>query len=354
MSGLRSDRVVFVLCAVAFLSELFRAEPVQAAPGDRRLNLSGSVGLSLVNDSSSEGSGVGGWLSAGYVFRANSWFSPRAYVGGVWTSPQDDCEENVSPCDVSAALGVLGAKTRFKLPIPYVAPFFEVGLGASVGKLSTRAGFANGTQHSGVAVHIPFSVGLALGREHDIELAFRYLAHPDQNQMVAAVAVALEFPLPTPASTSLLGASRPSLPYRAGQEIAEGYEVTERFWRLPLVVGGVALGAPYAVSLLATWQVQSFSSYLAIPLAGPWIALATKGPKPYCYDLCAVDPIERIVLVINGLAQATGAALLGLGLSRTEQRLTRTASPSVIVLPSTLRAHNSNTLGYGASLLGRF
>jgi len=120
------------------------------------------------------------------------WLSPRAYVGLLLTSVDTSSCGGFSPCDVSAKIGFAGAKVRFTAPIPYVAPFVEIGLGASAGRLTTRTA-SRDQSYAGVTYHIPFAIGLALGRDHTVEVALASLYHHDQDE--GAATISLAFPL---------------------------------------------------------------------------------------------------------------------------------------------------------------
>jgi len=89
---------------------------------------------------------------------------------------------------------MLGAKVRLAAPIPYVAPFFETGVGMSVGSFRTYTEFTN-EKKSGALLHIPFTVGLAIGRRHNYELKFIYYYHEAAEQVSGAAALGLTFPL---------------------------------------------------------------------------------------------------------------------------------------------------------------
>jgi hypothetical protein len=80
-------------------------------------------------------------------------------------------------------------------PIPYVGPFIEAGIGASAGKLSTRSGQVVDLTGSGVLLHVPLALGLALGDRHQFEVGFWYLVHPAQKLICGAAAVGLTFDL---------------------------------------------------------------------------------------------------------------------------------------------------------------
>jgi hypothetical protein len=161
-----------------------------------RLQISGGLGYAFPfdDDASDAGAeGVGAYGRVEYIYRAIEAVTPRAYAGVVFAPNRAGCD--VSPCDVSARIFFTGVKARLLAPIPYVAPFIELGVGASLGKLSTRVGQFVDASISGATYHIPFGLGLALGEHHQYELAFQYLFHPEVHQYSGGIVFGFEFPL---------------------------------------------------------------------------------------------------------------------------------------------------------------
>ena len=164
------------------------------ADSDHALGLSFGLGLAFPmqkNGQDVNGRGEGGFAEAEYIYRATEWITPRLYAGALLTSPKSDCGAGVVPCDVSARIVFLGGKFRVMAPIPWVGPFLELGLGASVGRLSTRSGQDVDLTSSGVTYHVPASLGLAIGSRHEFEISFQYLFHPAQKQVSGAAALGL-------------------------------------------------------------------------------------------------------------------------------------------------------------------
>jgi hypothetical protein len=136
----------------------------------------------------------------------SDWFTPRGYAGLLLTfddaADDDVCQEEVSRpqrrttvtefCEVTAKIGFLGAKGRLGIPIPYVAPFLELGLGLSFGVLRTRTIVVD-EETEGVAYHIPAAVGLMIGEHHEFEVALSFLYHPEQRQLGGAFAFGMMF-----------------------------------------------------------------------------------------------------------------------------------------------------------------
>ena len=78
-------------------------------------------------------------------------------------------------------------------PIPYVGPFLELGIGISAGTISARIGQTVDFEGSGLLLHAPFALGLALGAEHRFQLSLQYLLHPTKSLVTVAVAIGFDF-----------------------------------------------------------------------------------------------------------------------------------------------------------------
>jgi hypothetical protein len=172
------------------------------AGGPARAELDHALGLDAGfavavpdSDARRNGGGAGVMLMAEYVKWPGNWFSPRGYAGAVFTSPTPTCDAGVSPCDIRANLFFLGAKFRLLLPIPYVGPFLELGVGASAGHMAARVGQSLDIDTSGVFLDLPFAFGLALGQEHRFQLAFQFLFHPGESINTGALCIGFDFPI---------------------------------------------------------------------------------------------------------------------------------------------------------------
>jgi len=118
------------------------------------------------------------------------------------------------------------------------------------------------------------------------------------------------------------------LPYEEGMPIPPGYQVEMRR-RRPLIIAGAALfGAGWLTSALTASTVmlgygkhRSEVAPLFVPLAGPFIAMGTSR------DARLDDPVTRVngaLLLLDGAAQLTGAALFIAGMATREPVLART------------------------------
>ena len=139
--------------------------------------------------------GGGLYLQGEYIFGITSWFSARPYVGGIFTSVDKNPDlQNQPQYRVTTNAFLVGGKVRFFAPIPWVAPFIEGGIGASIGKFETLTPAVN-FDKSDVLLHIPFSLGLAIGRKHSFEIGISGYFHPAAKQSNGVFAVGYTFPL---------------------------------------------------------------------------------------------------------------------------------------------------------------
>jgi hypothetical protein len=158
-----------------------------------------SVGLGIsipTGAPASAPTGNGFYAGAEFVLVPSLWFSPRLYGGLLLTSAdRGTCPAEV-PCSAEARIGFVGAKGRLTIPIPYVAPFFELGVGMSAGTLTTETIDSDRT-FAGVTYHVPLAIGLSFGEMHHyvVDVAFSYLYHPAQSQIDGALALSAAFQL---------------------------------------------------------------------------------------------------------------------------------------------------------------
>jgi hypothetical protein len=134
-----------------------------------------------------------------------------------------------------------------------------------------------------------------------------------------------------------------TLPYKDGYPIPDGYH-PELQMRKGLIIGGaVTFGAMYLIPAAAT--LTSNDKSLLVPIAGPFIELGhldfSSGGENHGFAQLAA-----VVLVIDGLAQTAGAAMLLAGLTTRKEVLVRNdvAEATVRVTPL--------TMGYGGAGIG--
>lgn len=185
---LSSLRIIIALTLfLLILPNLTNAQPNVG----KSIKASIGIGLSAPYDDVNL-TGSGFYAQGEYVFGITKWFGVRPYAGVVFTSP----DENTKLPDyrVTSDAFLFGGKARIVAPIPYVAPYFEVGIGGSIGSFETYTPFTY-IKKNGLLMHIPFSFGLALGKKHSVELEFTYYFHPAVEQFSGAAAIGFSFPI---------------------------------------------------------------------------------------------------------------------------------------------------------------
>ncbi len=162
---------------------------------EKSLNAQIGYGLSAPFNSVSNVVDDGFFLQGELVLKAASWVEFRPYAGFILTSSNGkDLNNNPTTEKAESKAFLLGGKTRLRAPIPWVAPYVEGGIGASIGKFETYT-FFDDISKSGIIYHIPFSLGLELGRNHSVDLGLTYFFQPTVEQYAGAFAVGLTFPL---------------------------------------------------------------------------------------------------------------------------------------------------------------
>ena len=167
---------------------------VQAQNKEKAIDVSIGYGLSAPYDEVSY-SGTGFYAQGEYVYSLNNWVDLRPYAGLILTK-MGERDPDINPADHTSTANafLFGGKARFTVPIPYVAPYVELGIGGSVGSFETVTLNTN-LKESGVLAHIPFSMGLELGRQHNVNIELTYYYHKSVQQFVGAMAIGLTFPI---------------------------------------------------------------------------------------------------------------------------------------------------------------
>ena len=148
------------------------------------------------------------------------------------------------------------------------------------------------------------------------------------------------------------------LPYVEGGPVPRGYAVDEYHPRGLIIGGAVTLGTLYAISLsvAAGGNFDSSNGWLAVPVVGPfgWLA-ARKAPACtnstyYNDNSCESDESgKRTAVVLDGMGQVAGAALLIAGLAITRKHMVLVNPQEAIVV-----APYASSTGSGLRLIGRF
>ena len=184
-------KLYFSFIAFIFSGTLFNSIYAQPKEGEF-IDISAGIGLCAPNDDSNI-SGSGFYAQAEYVWSPLSWFGVRPYAGLILASGESE-EGEVPQFRLKSNAALLGAKIRLAAPIPYIAPFIECGVGLSAGSFETYTQDID-IKKSGILLHIPVTLGLALGRKHSVEVKFTYYFHESVEQFSGAAAVGFSFPI---------------------------------------------------------------------------------------------------------------------------------------------------------------
>jgi len=178
-----------------FIFTFFFADFAEAQPNKGEyIDASIGLGISVPYDNI-DLEGTGFYAQGEYALALTSWFGLRPYAGVIFTSPDKSTSiENRADYKVTSKAFLMGAKARIAAPIPWVAPYVEGGIGASIGKFETYTPYTK-SEKSGLLVHIPFTLGLALGPKNNVDVAFTYYFHPAVEQISGAAAIGLSFPI---------------------------------------------------------------------------------------------------------------------------------------------------------------
>ena len=180
-----------LLLLVILTSNLIEAQFIK----EKSINAQIGYGLSAPYDSVDDVVDDGFFMQGELILKAHSWLELRPYAGFVLTSSNGkDLQNNPTNEKAETKAFLMGGKARLRAPIPWIAPYIEIGIGASVGKFETVTAFTN-IDKTGFIYHIPFSLGLELGRNNAVDLGFAYYFQPTVEQFAGAFAVGLSFPL---------------------------------------------------------------------------------------------------------------------------------------------------------------
>ena len=162
---------------------------------EKSINAQIGLGLSAPINSVDETVDTGFFLQGELVLKVKSWFDIRPYAGFIFTNSDGRDLENNPTDEISESKAFLmGGKVRLRAPIPWVAPYIEGGIGASIGSFQTVTFFEN-IDRTGLIYHIPLSLGLQLGPKNNVDLGFVYYLQPSVEQFAGAFAVGLVIPL---------------------------------------------------------------------------------------------------------------------------------------------------------------
>lgn len=181
-------KIITILAFLAFTQ--VKAQLIK----EKTIDVSIGYGLSIPYDDVDIASS-GFYMQAEYVLVISKWIDIRPYAGMILTkSNGEDLYENPTIYKTTANAFMIGGKTRVTAPIPWVSPYLEIGIGTSIGSFETYTPYTDKNK-SGLIPHIPFSLGLELGRKHNFDIAISYYFHPSVEQFVGAVAFGVSFPI---------------------------------------------------------------------------------------------------------------------------------------------------------------
>lgn len=139
--------------------------------------------------------GFGIFAQGEYLFQVNEWIDLRPYAGYILAEMDGDLSGSFDPGDKSTANAVLfGGKARLRIPVHWVAPFVELGIGGSIGSFETVTVNTN-VNERGVFAHIPFSIGVELGPRHNMNVKLTSYFHTGVEQFVGAAAIGIRIPI---------------------------------------------------------------------------------------------------------------------------------------------------------------
>ncbi|MGO3183987.1 MAG: hypothetical protein ACTIJ9_14265 [Aequorivita sp.] len=180
-----------ILLILILTSNLAEAQFIK----EKAINAQIGYGLSAPTNSVDEVVDSGFFAQGELVLKVASWIEIRPYAGFIFTNSNGkDLNDNPTDEKAETKAALLGGKLRVRAPIPWVAPYVEIGIGTSIGKFKTLTAFDD-INKNGIIYHIPFSFGLELGRNHSVDLGFAYYFQPSVEQFAGAFAVGITFPL---------------------------------------------------------------------------------------------------------------------------------------------------------------
>ncbi|TDU34312.1 outer membrane protein with beta-barrel domain [Gelidibacter sediminis] len=180
-----------IFLAILMISALAQAQFIK----EKSLNIQIGYGLSGPYYSNDDIVDSGFFLQGEYILKAASWVEFRPYAGLIITNSNGkDLNENPTNEKAETKAFLMGGKARLRAPIPWVAPYVEIGIGTSIGKFETYTAYTN-IHKSGIIYHIPFAFGLEFGRDHNFDLGFTYYFQPTVEQYAGALAFGISIPL---------------------------------------------------------------------------------------------------------------------------------------------------------------
>lgn len=183
-------KTFIIIIFITFSSNLIKAQPRKG----EFINVAVGIGLTSPYDDT-DIDGTGFYAQGEYVFGLTKWIGLRPYAGLILTSTnQNSNQQNQPEYKATTNAFLIGGKARICAPIPWVAPYIEIGIGTSIGSFETYTPLTT-IKKNGLLMHVPFSIGLALGRKNNFDVAFTYYYTSAADQFSGAAAVGFTFPV---------------------------------------------------------------------------------------------------------------------------------------------------------------
>lgn len=178
----------FILILLTVLPVITKAQ----SETPKSLNISFGFASTYPYDDGINISGQGFTFQGEYVISPKKWIDIRPYAALIFTKTNSETKELKfkSSCNAFA----FGGKIRLIAPIPYIAPYFESGLGISAGNFDTVNTFKN-IDKNGVITNIPLSFGLEIGKKRKIDIGASYFFHPNAKQFTGSFSFGYKIPL---------------------------------------------------------------------------------------------------------------------------------------------------------------
>lgn len=182
---------IWLVLVFSLLTNFAKAQFIK----EKSMNVQIGYGLSIPTNTIDEVVNDGFFAQGELVLKIKSWVEFRPYAGFIITnSTGKDINDNPTYEIAESKALLLGGKTRLRAPIPWVAPYIELGIGTSIGKFRTYT-YLDDIDKTGIIFHVPFSFGLELGKNNNVDLGFVYYIEPTVEQYAGAFAVGITFPL---------------------------------------------------------------------------------------------------------------------------------------------------------------
>lgn len=188
-----------IVTILFLLSHLVQAQFIK----EKSINAQMGFGSTVPYYSNDEIADNGFFAQGEFVLTAASWIDFRPYAGLIITNSNGkDLHDNPTEELAESKALLLGGKVRIKAPIPYVAPYLELGIGTSVGRFETQTAYSS-FDETGIVYHIPLSFGLELGKRKMVDLGLVYFYQPSVEQFAGAVAAGFSIPINAKNNVSL-------------------------------------------------------------------------------------------------------------------------------------------------------